>query len=520
MGTPLSARVRRGKEIPAICPIGLRASEGFTRKANPKKMEDELNLKMALKKVARRFLCYSALIIVAIGFSFFDFAHSSICWAATINVATTDNLQTLVNNNPGSTTFSLAPGIHRLQSVVPKSGNAFVGQTGAILSGAALLTSFTHSGSYWTAHVTVTQAASYPGECNASSPACIYPEDLFFNSVPKTRVTSLSSVGPGKWYLNYSTGTAYMGDNPAGNTVEISELRYAFTGGAASVSISNLIIEKYACLGASGAIDGAAGSSGWAIEYNEVRYNHGRGITTGNGMWIYENLAHHNGQLGIGGGGMNFTVQSNKIYNNNFAGYSYYWEAGGAKFCNAITVFVRYNYSYNNGGPGLWNDINSEGVTYDENETFGNIEAGILSEISTNITVSGNYIFNDGFNPSGTAPWWGAGIMVVDSNTVSVYSNTVVNCMNGIAGVMESRGDAPNGQPYELQNVSVEGNTITQATGTAAGIVIDGSGISNAVFTSMNNVFLDNTYILGTAGGDYLYWMGEPMTLASFLAYF
>ena len=135
-------------------------------------------------------------------------------------------------NNPASTTFSLAPGIHRLQSVVPKSGDAFVGQTGAILSGAALLTSFTQSGSYWTAHVTVTQAASYPGKCNSSSPACIYPEDLFFNNVPKTRVTSLSSVGPGKWYLNYSTGTAYMGDNPAGYTVEMSELRYAFTGGS------------------------------------------------------------------------------------------------------------------------------------------------------------------------------------------------------------------------------------------------------------------------------------------------
>ena len=475
---------------------------------------------MAVEKVVRRVLCYSALIMIGNGFSFFDFAQCSICSAATINVATTDNLQTLVNNNPGSTTFSLAPGIHRLQSVVPKSGNAFVGQTGAILSGAALLTSFTQSGSFWTVHVTVSQAASYPGECNTSTPACIYPEDLFFNSVPKTRVTSLSSVGPGKWYLDYSTGTAYMGDNPAGYGVEISELRYAFSGGAASVSISNLIIEKYACLGASGAIDGAAGSSGWAIEYNEVRYNHGRGITTGNGMWIYQNLAHHNGQLGIGGGGINFTVQSNKIYNNNFAGYSYYWEAGGAKFCDAITVVIRYNYSYNNAGPGLWNDINSEGVTYDENETYGNVEAGILSEISTNITISGNYIFDDGFNPSGTGPWWGAGILIVDSNTVSVYSNTVVNCMNGIVGVIENHGDAPNGQPYELENTSAEGNTITQATGTAAGVVIVGTGITNSVFTSMNNVFKGNTYNLAVSGGNYFYWMGEPMTLTSFVAYF
>jgi hypothetical protein len=506
--------------VPALCPIGREAIEGYTSKANQKNPEDEMNSHMAGRQVVRRVLCYSALIVIVSAFSLLDFAHSSICWGATINVATTDNLQTLVNNNPGSTTFSLAPGIHRLQSVIPKTGNAFVGQTGAILSGAALLTTFTQTGPYWTSHVSVTQAASYPGLCNPSSPACIYPEDLFFNSVPKTRVNSLAAVGHGSWYLDYGTGTAYMEDNPAGDTVEISELPYAIAGAASSVLISNLTIEKYACVAQSGAVGGAGAGASWAIEYSEIRYNHGRGISTGNGMWVYENLLHNNGQLGIGGAGTNFTVQSNQLYNNNFAGYSFYWEAGGAKFCNAITVVIRYNYSYNNGGPGLWNDINSEGITYDENETYGNVEAGILSEISTNITISGNYIFDDGFNPSGTGPWWGAGILIVDSSTVSVYSNTVVNCINGIVGVMESRGDAPNGQPYAVENVSVEGNTITQATGTAAGIVIDGSGITNAVFTSMNNVFLDNTYNLGVAGGDYLYWMGEPMPLANFVAYF
>ena len=181
---------------------------------------------------------------------------------------------------------------------------------------------------------------------------------------------------------------------------------------------------------------------------------------------------------------------------------------------------MQYNYSFANGGPGLWDDINSEGITYNENETFNNVEAGIFSETGSNVTIKGNYIFNDGFNPSGAGPWWGAGILIADSSTVSVYSNTVVNCMNGIVGLASNRGDAPDGQPYALQNVSVEANTISQATGTAAGIAIDGSGVSNAVYTSMNNIFINNTYNLSSPGADLLYWMGEPMTLASFLAYF
>jgi len=112
------------------------------------------------------------------------------------------------------------------------------------------------------------------------------------------------------------------------------------------------------------------------------------------------------------------------------------------------------------------------------------------------------------------------GILIVDSNTVSVYGNTVVDCMNGIIGLISSRGDAPNGQPYALENVSVEGNTITQPSGIAAGIGIDGGGISNAVYTSLNNIFLNNTYNVPSPTGDYWYWRGGPTTLDSFLACF
>ena len=134
----------------------------------------------------------------------------------TVSVVPTDNLQTLVNEYPGSTTFSLAPGMYRLQTVTPQSGDSFVGETGAIMSGAALLTNFVQSGSYWTAQVSVSQQASYPGSCLSTSPVCMYPEDLFFNNVLKTRVASVADVAPGTWYLDYTTQTAYIGDDPSG----------------------------------------------------------------------------------------------------------------------------------------------------------------------------------------------------------------------------------------------------------------------------------------------------------------
>src|SRR5690242_13897052 len=93
---------------------------------------------------ARKLTAPIFFVSIAILLGFFGLAPAPDRWAGqTINVATTADLQTVVNQYPAGTTFSLAPGIHRLQSVVPQTGDAFVGQTGAILSGAALLTTFT-----------------------------------------------------------------------------------------------------------------------------------------------------------------------------------------------------------------------------------------------------------------------------------------------------------------------------------------------------------------------------------------
>ena len=267
-----------------------------------------------------------------------------------------------------------------------------------------------------------------------------------------------------------------MGDDPSGSTVEISLLPYAFSGSAQSVIINNLIIEKYACQAGSGAVDGRSGSLSWTVENSEIRYNHGMGIGTGDGMYIYENNVHHNGELGMGGGGSNVRVSNNQISYNNYAGYSYYWESGGAKFCAVTNLTVENNNSYNNVGPGFWNDINSQTVTYSGNQTSGNNVAGILFEISDGATIINNTITNDGYYPNESSIWIGGGIVISNSSDVTISGNTITNCMNGIGGILQDRGDNPSGTPYTLENVVVQGNTITQSTGMAMGIV-EGPGI-------------------------------------------
>jgi len=83
--------------------------------------------------------------------------------------------------------------------------------------------------------------------------------------------------------------------------------------------------------------------------------------------------------------------------------------------------------------------------------------------------------------------------------------------MNGIAGILASRGYAPNGQLYSLQNVNVNSNWITQSTG----IAVEGSGFDNSVYTSWNNHFQYNTFTLANPSGDYICWLNEPMTFSA-----
>ena len=60
-----------------------------------------------------------------------------------------DSLAAKVNAAPEGTAFRLRSGIYRLQQLVPKTGQTFTGEPGAILSGARLLTDWSQEGAYW-----------------------------------------------------------------------------------------------------------------------------------------------------------------------------------------------------------------------------------------------------------------------------------------------------------------------------------------------------------------------------------
>ncbi len=391
----------------------------------------------------------------------------------TITLYPGNDLGAAVAAQPGGTSFLLKAGTYREQTISPKDNDVFIGETGTILSGAELLTTFGRSGNFWVV-TGQTQHGPVYGQCDSAHPMCAYPEDLFVDNKVIPRATSLSSLQPGLWYFDYGAATIYLADDPTGHTVETSVTRAAFSSSAANVSISGLTVEKYASPSQIGAIGDQYPGPGWIIRNCEARWNHGGGILLSSQGQAVQNFVHDNGQKGIGGSGDNIVITGNEVSFNNYAGYVAAYEAAGVKFAKTTNLTVQGNNSHDNLGPGFWTDTDNVNTLYDGNTAANNRDNGIQHEVSYSAIIRNNICTGNGQNPG----WlWQSQILIQNSQNVEVYNNTVVTTAtngNGIGIINQSRGSGSNG-PYVAINNYVHNNDITYQRGSKAnsGIVAD-----------------------------------------------
>ena len=425
-----------------------------------------------------------------------------------------------MNGAPSGAVFYLKAGTYRLQSVVPKTGDTFIGEFGAILNGSRLLTSFHRSGKYWTVGGQTQEDTYRIGQCDASAPRCAYPEDLFFDDKPMLHVAGLSDVGPGKWYFDYANDRIYFSDDPTGHNVETSVLPNAFSwkNGESHVTIKNLVIEKYASPGNRAAIGEFYPSQGqgWIVDHVESRLNHGIGILTSPYGKVTNSYSHHNGQFGMAAKGTGGLIENNELACNDLNHwFDTEWGAGGAKFALTTNLTVRGNYVHHNVGSGLWTDIENRGTLYEYNHSSWNTRHGILHEISYDAVIRYNTV--DNIISAGSWLWGNGCIVVSTSANVQVYGNTLTDCGNGITLMQAARGNGSDGRPFSLKNISVHDNTVTNPTYYAAGLQRDAAS-SDEAYTSWNNHLDRNTYTLSRTR-PYYYWMNAAQTTAAWKRY-
>ncbi len=403
------------------------------------------------------------------------------------------DIQAIVAQAAEGTRFRFEPGIYRQQTIYPNSGQAFIGQDGVILSGAMAMTSWTRNDGFWTAEG-LPRPLDFHGECDDGRDLCSRREDLFVDGRLYVRVGSLAELAPGRWY--YAHRRAYLADDPTGRFVELGVTPLAFAGDAADVLLEDLIVEKYASDAQQGAIYADAGH-GWRLSGVTARWNHGAGLSFGSKTRVSGGSFSHNGQLGIrASGGEGSSVEGVEIAFNNYAGYDSGWEAGGAKFLETNGLSVRRSCVHDNGGPGLWTDVDNINTIYEENKVFMNADDGIKHEISYAAIIRNNIVVENG--SSGFDVWlWGSQILIQNSSNTEVEHNLVevaATFGNGIGIIYQDRGRGAYGR-WQAANNSVNHNAIVlRGRRGHNGVVADAD--EDRFWRDAGNSFDWNTYIV------------------------
>ena len=416
------------------------------------------------------------------------------CPAGSIKLRPGRNLQVAIDANPEGTTFCFRSGTYRIKHVLlPKSRDVFVGEPGAVLKGSKRLSDWTRQGGYWVATGQRQENEVVLGVPCQVGIECNRPEGLFIDRKPLLQVTSLSSVRRGRFFFDYLNDTIYMANDPRGHRVEASVGDGAFRSThhyAPGVVIKNLVIERFANPSRTGAIYTSI-SAGWVIVNNEIRLNHGAGISHFSGARIRNNHIHHNGQVGLGGYKVvNAVVARNEIARNAIGGFAG-WEAGGAKYVWTRGLQLRGNYVHHNRHHGLWTDTENRRTVFAGNRIVGNKGSGIFHEASYDAIMRNNVIARNGAD----------GIFISSSSGVEAYGNTLAGNRGwGIHLFIDgARG-------YDLADNFIHENVIKMRDETYNGISTVNTVDPTVYSISKNNRFRRNAYLVRRLSAPYWFW--------------
>lgn len=455
--------------------------------------------------------------------------------AGAIRIAEGVDVLRVVQQAPPGSAFVFEPGVHRIERpIAARTGDVFIGEPGAILSGARPIEVDGREGSLWYVGGLSLDTSTH-GSCRRDRPRCNFRHDLFLDDVALRHVPTRAEVTAGSWTYDADAGRAYLADDPNGRRLELSVANGAIVGAVDDVVVAYLAIERFANPAQHGAI--MAERAGlptvfgqrWKIVGNEVRWNHGVGIRAGGGSWIVSNVVHHNGQLGISSMGPGATrVEANEIAFNNVAGYSEGWEAGGTKFISTDGLLIRHNHVHHNDGPGLWTDGNNVRTVFEHNLVEHNSGTGIFHEISYEAVVRHNEVRYNALEIGLVryAYGYGAGILVANSRDVTVYGNRVVGNWNGIVGLNQARDVGTLG-PWVLVNLRVFDNEVWMpyhADGVGptgdigvAGVsgVLQAGGFNEVFGEGYDNRFHANRYVVADLQRQHFAWGNSFLTFGA-----
>jgi len=253
-----------------------------------------------------------------------------------IAITPSQSIQALVNANPAGTTFILKAGTHLRRTVIPKTGDRFIGEPGAVLDGQGVTTfAFTKGNPPYPSNVTIRSLkitgyapAVQSGAIDAGGPNTSYGtsgwvidnNEISYNGEYGIRIGNTTQVTNNNVHHNKRLNIGGVGNNTivASNEIAFGNYLKAFginfeAGGTKFVATNGLILRN-----------------------NYVHENVGAGLWLDNdniNAMIEGNRIDRNGTEGIQiEVSYKTTIRNNTITNNGFADpmnrYGWAWNAG------------------------------------------------------------------------------------------------------------------------------------------------------------------------------------------------
>jgi len=338
--------------------------------------------------------------------------------ATGVEILPGQNIQSIVDASPQGTVFILKSGVHRRQTVRPKSGMSFIGETGTVMDGE--------------------NVAAHAFETLASNPSNVTIRGLVI-----TRYAPPSQFG------------AIQGDNGTNWLVEDNEISFNANHGlrpGPGMHIVNNFIHHNGVVGINGfradnviIEDNEVADNGTAIKDENPATAEAAGIKflKQNNLVIRNNDIHDNARgIWIDTAYLNTQVVGNRVVDSRRSG-----------------IYIEATY----GAVVTSNTVERNGF---DGQPTGN-RAGIQVVASPNVEISGNTVANNALGITATQssgyPVGPYGPLVVDH--LFVHDNTVVMA-TGWIGVEDLTGDAT---VFTTRNNHFERNSYQFTVGSLAG---------------------------------------------------
>jgi len=291
------------------------------------------------------------------------------CPSGAIDILPGQNIQSIVNLYPGTTTFCLHAGVHSLtSSITPKTGNTFVGEYGAILDG-----------SNWSS-TDSTQAAF---RAHNQDIDFVTIRNLVIRKMPQKGIHAYYWLTPDHWTIEYNEiannktgilfpdqsmvrnnyihhnygdpsatdpalrGGGYGGYSSGNTTFENNEIAYNGKEQKVMESVNVTFRNNFVHHNQGDGIWYDGGNPGAVVEGNRVEDNVRNGIfyEASNGSIIRNNTVRRSGDTGI----FISTSQNAEIYGNtvenNFRAITYFVNCGGMV---GRDIDLQNNWSHDN----------------------------------------------------------------------------------------------------------------------------------------------------------------------------